>query len=242
MTEHTVKAYEGELTALATGVADMGAQTLDQVRAAVAAITAHDAALARSTVDADARLDLMEARIEQQAVRLIALRQPMARDLRDILGSMKIAANLERCGDLAKNIAKRALAVDGADFPDPSSGSIARMGRLVADRLGQVLAAQRTRDVSLALAVWRQDAEVDQQYESLFRELLTYMMADPRMISPCAHLLFVAKNLERIGDHATNIAEAIHYQITGDPAPGAGRPKWDLLVQGEGEASQTGAP
>lgn len=232
MADHTVKAYEEELTALEQTIGEMGALVLEQVSAAVEAISGHDLALARRTVDGDARLDLLEARTEQQAVRLLALRQPMARDLRDILAAMKIAGNLERCGDLAKNIAKRAFAVGEDGLPAFANGSVLRMGQLVLTRLAEVIAAQRDRDVDAAIAVWRRDAEIDQLYESLFRELLTYMMGDPRTIAAGAHLLFVAKNLERIGDHATNIAESIHYQITGDPVLGGGRPKGDLLEQG----------
>jgi phosphate transport system protein len=230
MAEHTVKAYEEELTALEASVLAMGELALAQVSDAVTAIASNDLVLAQAIVERDARLDLMEAQTEQLAVRLIALRQPMAVDLRHTLAAMKIAGNLERCGDLAKNIAKRAMAMGDREAHDPTHGSLMRMGELVAARLGQVIAAHRSQDIEAAATVWRRDAEIDQQYDSLFRELLTYMMADPRMIARCAHLLFVAKNLERIGDHATNIAELVHYQVTGDPMPGTGRPKWDALV------------
>lgn len=229
MAEHTVKAYEEELRALDTRLVAMGELALAQVRGAVTAIAAHDLVQAQAIVDRDAGLDHMEAETEQLIVRLIALRQPVAQDLRRALSALKIAGNLERIGDLAKNIAKRTLVAGVADPDGLAHGSIARMGELVADRLAQVLTAQRSQDIEGAEDVWRRDAEIDQQYDSLFRELLTYMMADARMITPCAHLLFVAKNLERIGDHATNIAEVVHYQITGDPMPGTGRPKWDAL-------------
>lgn len=230
MADHTVKAYEEELKALDATVDEMGALALNQVGAAVKAISGHDLALARHTVEGDARLDLLEIRTEQQAVRLLALRQPMARDLRGILAAMKIAGNLERCGDLAKNIAKRALAVGDNGLPDVANGSIQRMGQLVLARLAEVMAAHRASDVDAAIAVWRRDAEIDQLYESLFHDLLTHMAGDPSTIAACAHLLFVAKNLERIGDHATNIAESVSYQITGDPVAGAGRPKGDVLA------------
>lgn len=229
MAEHTVKAYEDELRALDTSLVAMGELALAQVRGAVTAIAAQDLVQAQAIVDRDAGLDHMEAETEQLTVRLIALRQPVAQDLRRALSALKIAGNLERIGDLAKNIAKRALVAGVADPDGLAHGSIARMGELVADRLAQVLTAHRSQDMEVAEDVWRRDAEIDQQYDSLFRELLTYMMADARMITPCAHLLFVAKNLERIGDHATNIAEVVHYQITGDPMPGTGRPKWDAL-------------
>jgi phosphate transport system protein len=230
MAEHIVKAYEAELITLETSVLVMSDLAQSQVRQAVVAITTHDLVLAQSIIERDVELDLMEAQTEQLAVRLIALRQPMAVDLRHVLAAMKIAGNLERCGDLAKNIAKRALALGQGDTLDPTDGSLSRMGELVTARLEMVIRAHRTQDVALAEAVWRRDAEVDQQYDSLFRELLTYMMADPRTISRCAHLLFVAKNLERIGDHATNLAEIVQYEVTGDPMPGTGRPKWDALV------------
>ena len=230
MAEHTVKAYEQELAALEQSIVAMGELALAQVKDAVAVIATRDLALSQAIIERDARLDVMEVETEQQAVRLIALRQPVALDLRHTLAAMKIANNLERCGDLAKNIAKRMLVMGVAAADDPTHGSLTRMGDLVASRLELVIAAHRTQDTAAAETVWGRDAEIDQQYDSLFRELLTYMMADPRMIGRCAHLLFVAKNLERIGDHATNLAEVVHYEVTGDPMPGAGRPKWDALV------------
>lgn len=230
MTEHTVKAYEEELSSLTDGIVAMGELALSQTNNAITAITSQDLALAKAIVERDAKLDLMEAKTEQFAVRVIALRHPMADDLRHALAAMKIAGNLERCGDLAKNIAKRALVLGCHEHKDLARGSIARMGRLVVVRLQQVLRAFQDKDIEAATAVWTGDAEIDQQYDSLFRELLTYMMGDTRMITLCAHLLFVAKNLERIGDHATNIAEVIHYELTGDPMPGTDRPKWEALT------------
>jgi phosphate transport system protein len=142
---------------------------------------------------------------------------------------MKIAGNLERCGDLAKNIAKRTLILNAGEPIGPLTRSIERMGRLVAGRMKDVLDAYTGSDLDRAMAVWSRDDEVDEHYNSLFRELLTYMMGDPRTITACAHLLFVAKNLERIGDHATNIAEIIHYEITGEEMISADRPKTDAL-------------
>jgi phosphate transport system protein len=153
----------------------------------------------------------------------------MANDLRRTVAAMKIAANLERCGDLAKNIAKRTLVLSESEPVMPLTRSIERMGRLVIGRLKDVLDAYTASDVDRAILVWSRDDEVDEHYNSLFRELLTYMMGDPRMITSCAHLLFVAKNLERIGDHATNIAEIIHYEITGEDLVSAKRPKTDAL-------------
>ena len=153
----------------------------------------------------------------------------MANDLRKTMGAMKIASNLERCGDLAKNIAKRTLVLSEIEPMPALSRSIERMGRLVEARLKEVLDAYISNDAERAMEVWRRDEEVDEHYNSLFRELLTYMMGDPRTITACAHLLFVAKNLERIGDHATNIAEIVHYEITGEQVSPADRPRADDL-------------
>jgi phosphate transport system protein len=153
----------------------------------------------------------------------------MANDLRKTMAAMKIASNLERCGDLAKNIAKRTLVLSEIEPMPALSRSIERMGRLVETRLKEVLDAYISNDAERAMEVWRRDEEVDEHYNSLFRELLTYMMGDPRTITACAHLLFVAKNLERIGDHATNIAEIVHYEITGEQVSPADRPRADDL-------------
>jgi phosphate transport system protein len=152
----------------------------------------------------------------------------VADDLRHTVAAMKISSNLERIGDLAKNIAKRALVIAESEPVTPLTSSIERMGELVTTRLKDVLDALTSREVDQAITVWRQDHEVDEHYDAIFRELLTYMMADPRMITACAHLLFVAKNLERIGDHATNIAEILHYEITGVELTEE-RPKSDAL-------------
>jgi phosphate transport system protein len=230
--EHTLKSFGDALDHLAGGVVVMGQLTLTQVTDAVLAITRSDVTLAQAIVEKDAVLDGCEAEIEREAIRLIALRQPMAKDLRQTVSAMKIAANLERCGDLAKNLAKRTVAL--ADAPaSPAMGvPIERLGKLVSERLQDVLDAYARHDVEAAEKVWRADKEVDQLHDSLFRELLTYMMADARMITACAHLLFVAKNLERIGDHATNIAELIIYELTGEDMPDSARPKSDLLAGG----------
>jgi phosphate transport system protein len=199
-----------------------------EVADSIRAIGRRDVQLAQGVIDRDARLDDIEADIERRAVVLIALRQPVADDLRRTVAALKISMNLERCGDLAKNIAKRALVIAESDPLTPVTRSIERMGELVAGRLKDVLDAYAARDVDRARAVWQRDQEVDEHYDSIFRELLTYMMADPRTIASCAHLLFVAKNLERIGDHATNIAEILHYEITGEQLTEA-RPKLDSL-------------
>ena len=237
MTEHTVTAYGQELSALKADIVRMGGLAVAQVNAAVATITSQDPTLIQSVVDQDAQLDILEAETEQLAVRMIALRQPVAQDLRHTLAAMRIANNLERCGDLAKNIARRAALMGGAEPTSILSGSMERMGQLVISRLMQVLSAYEAQDDVAATDVWSRDREIDQQYDSLFRELVTYMMGDPRTIGACAHLLFVAKNLERIGDHATNIAELIHYEITGDPLPGTHRPRWDALQNRSGPSA-----
>ena len=228
MTEHTVKSYEEELNKLSAECARMGGLTEAQVADALTAVVKRNQELAGNVVTRDDRLDVAEREIERRAIRLIALRQPMADDLRRTVAAMKIANNLERCGDLAKNIAKRTLVIIESDPMTPLTRSIDRMGKLVLQRLTAVLDAYARQDLERALAVWSQDEDVDEHYNSLFRELLTYMMGDPRTITACAHLLFVAKNLERIGDHATNIAETLHYEITGVPL-NEERPKSDAL-------------
>lgn len=229
MNEHIVKSYEDELNTLTAETARMGGLTEAQVNDALDAVVGRNQSLASQVVGRDERLDVLQADIERKAIRLIALRQPMANDLRRTVSAMKIAMNLERCGDLAKNIAKRTLVITEAEPMAPLSRSIERMGKLVAGRLKDVLDAYTSGDVERALNVWTRDDEVDEHYNSLFRELLTYMMGDPRTITVCAHLLFVAKNLERIGDHATNIAEIVHYEITGEEMISAERPKTDAL-------------
>jgi len=216
MSEHIVKSYDDELTQLAAEVARMGGLAEAQVASAVEAVARRDVALSEAVVSRDERLDLLEIDIEKRCIRLLALRQPIANDLRRTMSAIKIAGNLERCGDLAKSIAKRSLVLTETEPVTPLTRSIERMGKLVTNRLRDVLDAYSTGDLSRAVAVWQRDQEVDEHYNSLFRELLTYMMGDPRTITACAHMLFVAKNLERIGDHATNIAEIIHYEITGE--------------------------
>lgn len=215
MEQHTVRAYDADLDAIAAELARMGGLAEAEVADAMRCITERDLPLAQTVIERDASLDALEADIQQKAIRLIALRQPVADDLRRIVSAIKISGDLERCGDLAKNIAKRALAIAEAEPLIPLTSSIERMGELVSQRLKEVLDALTSREVERAIAVWREDHEIDEHYDAIFRELLTYMMGDPRTITACAHLLFVAKNLERIGDHATNIAETLHYEITG---------------------------
>ena len=214
--EHTVKAYDAELDAITAELARMGGLAEAEVADAIRSIADRDVVLAQAVIERDARLDQLEGDIQQKAIRLIATRQPVADDLRRTVAAIKISGDLERCGDLAKNIAKRALIITDSEPLTPLTSSIERMGELVSMRLKEVLDALAARDVDRAVAVWREDHEVDEHYESIFRELLTYMMGDPRLITACAHLLFVAKNLERIGDHATNIAEDLYFEIAGE--------------------------
>jgi phosphate transport system protein len=228
MNEHIVKSFEEELNSLTADVARMGGLAEAQIIDAVSSVTRRDATLAEAVVGRDERLDALDSDIERRSIRLIALRQPMALDLRRTVAAMKISSNLERCGDLARNIAKRALILTGSEPITPLTRSVGRMGKLVASRLKDVLDAYTTSDPERAANVWRRDDEIDEHYNSLFRELLTYMMGDPRTITPGAHLLFIAKNLERIGDHATNIAEIVQFEVTGDDIP-VSRPKGETL-------------
>jgi phosphate transport system protein len=225
MNEHTLKFYGEELAQLKAEVVRMGGQVEAQVSGCVDAVANRDVGLAQAIIARDVKLDEMQRDIEKRAIKIIALRQPMAQDLRRAVAALKISLSLERTGDLAKNIAKRTLVISEAEPLTPLTRSIERMGRLVVGRLRETLDAYTESDLDAAMAVWRRDEEVDENYNSLFRELLTYMMSDPRTIGSCAHLLFIGKNLERIGDHATNLAEILHYEITGDEVVGD-RPKW----------------
>jgi phosphate transport system protein len=215
---------------LVAEVARMGGLAEVQIADCVDAITRRDVPLAQALIGRDRKLDLLQADIERRAIDLIATRQLSGRQLRRTVAALKIAMNLERCGDLARNIAKRTLVLSESEPLTPLTRSIERMGRLVASRLKEVLDAYTAGELEKAAGVWSRDAEVDEHYNSLFRELLTYMMGDPRTITPGAHLLFIAKNLERIGDHATNIAEIIHFEVTGETEFGE-RPKWDDLMK-----------
>lgn len=227
MVDHTVKSFQEELDGITASIAQMGGLTEAQLAGAIESVSRRDSELAERTVQEDRRIDTLEAEIEARAVRVIALRQPMASDLREAIAAIKISTDLERIGDLSKNIAKRALVIQG-DFDTPVRliQGIARMGRLAQGQLKSVLDAFSNRDAQAAMEVWRGDEEIDEMYNSVFRELLTYMMEDPRTIGVCAHLLFIAKNIERIGDHATNIAETVRYVVTGVPVADD-RPKGD---------------
>ncbi len=224
-TDHIAKKYDEELTRLINSIISMGGLAESQLAAAVQAVARRDTDLATDVVAEDAMIDKMEKETEALAIRLLALRQPMARDLREILSAIKISADLERICDYSANIAKRAIALNQAPVAKPAH-SIPRMGKLAQLLIKDVLDAYVHRDADKAMQVWLGDEELDELYTSLFRELLTYMMEDPRSITAGTHLLFMAKNIERIGDHATNIAETIYYLIHGVPLKEA-RPKRD---------------
>jgi len=225
MTEHTLKFYGEELDQLKAEIARLGGLAEAQLADAITATADRDVGLAQSVVQRDQKLDNLQREIERKAIRMIALRQPVAHDLRRTVAALKMSLQLERAGDQSKSIAKRLLAIAQAEPVIPSTRSVERMGRLVALRLKEVLDAYATSDLARAERVWRDDEEVDEHYNSVFRELLTYMMGDPRVIGACTQLLFIAKNLERIGDYATNLAELVHYEITGEDFEGD-RPKW----------------
>ena len=210
MSDHTVRSYDEELIALSRSLSEMGGIAETMFASSVDALVRSDTQLAQRVIATDQRLDILEREIEEKAILTIAKRQPMAVDLRAIITSIRIAADLERIGDLAKNISKRVVAMNGQFIPQKIAGGVTHMSELALERLKTVLDAYMNRDVDTALEVWSNDEEIDTLYNSLFRELLTYMMEDPRNIGFCTHLLFCAKNVERIGDHATNIAETTH--------------------------------
>jgi len=228
MTEHTLKFFEEELAQLKADVVRMGGLAETQVLQAVRAVADRDVGLAESVVVIDEQLDTLQHEIERGAIRVIALRQPVAQDLRRAVGALKLSLVLERAGDYAKNIAKRGLVIAQANPEIPLTRSVQRMGELVAERLKEALDAYTAADVESARDVWNRDEDIDEHYNSLFRELLTYMMGDPHMIGACAHLLFVAKNLERIGDYATSIAEIVQYEVSGEEFTDP-RPKWSSV-------------
>jgi phosphate transport system protein len=215
MPTHTVSSFDEELKYLVRRIAEMGGVAERMVGEAVTALVNGDAALAQKVISEDAILDEAERQIDEKAVVIIAKRQPMASDLREIIGSIRIASDLERVGDLGKNIAKRVIAVQTMTQPKKLVRGLEHLAELALTQLKEVLDAYSTRSPQLANSIRERDDEIDAIYTSLFRELLTYMMEDPRNITACTHLLFCAKNIERIGDHATNIAETVYYIATG---------------------------
>jgi phosphate transport system protein len=237
MTDHTMKAFDADLQEISRMVAEMGGLAEKQIAEAVDALAKRDATLAQVVTAADKRIDNLQREIEEKAILTIARRQPMAVDLREVVGALRITNDLERVGDLAKNIAKRVVALNG-EFPPPKLiRGVEHMTDMLLGQLKQVLDAYARRDIGKAIAVWRGDEEIDAVCTSIFRELLTYMMEDPRNITFCIHLMFCAKNIERMGDHATNIAETVHYMIEGRSLTDQ-RPKGDTTAIGPRSAAR----
>jgi phosphate transport system protein len=226
---HTAKAFDVDLQDLARMVAEMGGLAEKQIAESVDALARRDARLAQRVVALDPQVDALQREIEERGILTIARRQPMAVDLREIVGALRVSNDLERIGDLAKNIAKRVIALGPASYPTQVIRGVEHMSDLVLSQLKQVLDAYARRDVAKAMEVWRGDEEIDAVNNSLFRELLTYMMEDPRNITFCTHLLFSAKNIERMGDHATNIAETVYYIAEGKTLVDE-RPKGDTTA------------
>ncbi|KAA3450370.1 phosphate transport system regulatory protein PhoU [Mesorhizobium sp. SARCC-RB16n] len=223
---HTMSAFDEELKYLSKRIAAMGGHAERMVEQAVAALVNADPGLAQKVIRDDLVLDEGQREIDDKAIVIIAKRQPMATDLREIVGAIRISADLERVGDLGKNVAKRVVAVIDGRQPTSLFRGLEALANLALTQLKEVLDVYASRSVDKIGFVRDRDDQIDAMYTSLFRELLTYMMEDPRNITPCTHLLFCAKNIERIGDHATNIAETIYYIVTGDQMP-AERPKSD---------------
>ena len=221
--EHMVKSYDQQLKRLRNFLTEMGGIVESQVAAATEAVLERDVDAATRAVEADPRVDALEREAEQFVIGLLALRQPLAGDLRSIVAALKITSELERMGDYAANVARRSIVLAQYPLAHPLSG-LAHMSQLVQEGLKTIIDAIGESDTDKAIEVWRSDEEIDNVYNAIFRELITYMMEDPRNITPCTHLMFVAKNLERIGDHATNIAEMLYYAVKGEVLTDA-RPK-----------------
>jgi phosphate transport system protein len=218
--DHIVSRFDEELATLAVRIAQMGGLAEQSLTNAITALRTRDHELAEQVIINDQKIDAMETEVEDLAIQLIARRQPMASDLREVMAANKICSDLERIGDLAKNVAKRVGIIREEYQPPKIILGIEHLSDIALQQLKDVLDAYTRRDVEAAKGVWHRDRNLDAIYTSIFRELLTYMMEDPRSITLCTHLLFAAKNIERIGDHATNIAETICYLVTGDQLEG----------------------
>ncbi len=232
MTEgrHIVSAFDDDLISVQAKISEMGGVVEELLRDALIALKNRDAELAQAVIEKDKVLDVMELGLEELATQIIALRQPMAQDLRVLLSAIKIASTLERIGDLAKNISRRAIYLSESK-PVKISNSIVHMGQETLRQLSEILDAHGQRNADLAVEIWNRDVEIDEMYNAIFREVVTYMMEDNRMIGLGSQLLFVAKNLERIGDHTTHIAEMIYYVVKGEPL-GDERPKGEPIGLG----------
>lgn len=228
--DHIVKSFDDDLGRIDAIVAEMGGLAERQLTDAVDALVKRDAERALSVIESDKKIDALETELDNFTIQVLALRQPMAEDLRAVISALKIAANLERIGDYAKNVAKRTVTLSTMDTVGDASASVQRMGQAVQLMIKNVLDAYGARDIAKANDVRMRDEEVDMMHTSLFRELLTYMVEDPHSITACTHLLFVAKNVERIGDHVTSIAENVHFLVSGE-MPTDERPKSDLSSQ-----------
>ena len=224
MTDHTVKAYDKDLESLDHKISEMGGIAEKLLADALEALTTFNVELARAVMAGDSRLDALQRSVEEEAILTIARRQPMAVDLRDIVAAIRISGELERVGDLAKNISKRTIKIASAPRLPRTMVGLRHMGELAGAQLKEVLDAYAQRDADKALNVWKRDADLDALEDSVFRDLLTFMLEDTRNISFCTHLLFCSKNIERAGDHSTNIAETVYYKVTGTTLP-TDRPK-----------------
>ncbi|MFK7901853.1 MAG: phosphate signaling complex protein PhoU [Nitratireductor sp.] len=227
---HIVKSFDEELSQIESHIIEMGGIVEAQISNCVIALLARDYELAQKVRADDKRVDLFEVEINELILKTLALRQPLAADLRSVICALKVLANLERIGDYAKNIAKRSQVLADVSSVGTAEKTIKRMGDMVAKMVSDVLNAYVAKDLAMAEELRLRDEDVDHMHNTLFRELLTYMMEDPRNITACMHMLFIAKNLERMGDHATSIAEQIHYVVTGS-LPVDSRPKGDKTSQ-----------
>ena len=224
--EHIVTSFDDDLKKMENLIAEMGGLVETQIADAMTALLRQDRALGQRVRENDKQIDELESMVDASVVRILALRQPKAQDLRSVIAVLKVAAYLERIGDYAKNIAKRASVLGEFRTIGSSENILKSMTRITQEMLKDVLDAHAARDIKMADHVRMRDEDVDQMHNTLFRELLTYMMEDPRNITPCMHLLFIAKNVERMGDHATGIAEQVHYVVSGT-MPDDERPKGD---------------
>ena len=232
MAQHTSTAFDADLQQLAGAILEMGVRAQKQITDAIDALVTGNVELAQSVKAKDASIDTLQQDIEAKAIGTIARRQPLAIDLREIVGALRIASDLERIGDLAANVAKRAEQLGSERWTEEITVALRSMTGRVLDQLRQVVDSYDRRDLVGALDVWAKDEEIDALHNSIFRQLLTYMMEDPGNISLGMHLLFCAKNIERIGDHATNIAESVHYIVQGGTIPGE-RPKVSAVPENQ---------
>jgi phosphate transport system protein len=229
VTEHILKAFDADLQDLRRRISEMGGIAEKMLVDAMTALVRRDTLVAQEVIATDTRLDVLQREVEERAILMIARRQPVAIDLREAISAIRVSGDVERIGDLAKNIGKRALAIAGQFQSQKMVLGVQHMADQVLGQLKDVLDAYAQQNPEAALDVWRRDGQIDALYTSLFRELLTYMMEDPRNISFCVHLLFCAKNIERIGDHTTNVAETIYYLATGETLA-IERPKNDRSI------------